>query len=481
MPKTLLSDPREADEILAEAKVLSAATPVHVLYFAGGLLLDYYAGAWAEHKYNLGVAVYDGAHKFLYDDEAERVLGLPKLRETLIAIGENGKLEPWTRRGRAIELIRNGADAITAPALVNLPDYGIMLLNAAALVDGLPLPAEFHKILADLLRQPEADILPAVRRRVDRYIPLSHNIGTSLKHRGPSALAAFGVDVKVIDSLGRENRITGAAIFTLITLLRYAVNSEDSFVKALWRQKREIWAPSISALYDYCFADPRRKPTHAERISIQHGVKDLPRQQIIVYRQGGRLIPIIRPWVRVEKTTLTRAKLRAVGVAFEGDDNARIAEGISFIPDAALDLIAEGGFIRVWPDLNDRLVKAREKTGDPITADRIAFIIDLAKTIGEIYDGRGGGDYATEGDYYVIRRTPASVVKTLGLEGIKRRRQKGRLAQKVKAALDFAVAGGFINSYYLRDNIYNFLINKRTEPLLSVFGPKAIGAKRKRW
>jgi len=500
MAKTVLPDPRDDDEILADTEILSAATGRYVLYTVGARLLYYNAErqrgeGWENCQYEIGIAVYDdGEYNYYYDDDAGAVLDLAKLRAAIAGGGPGyepsagysfGNMaglgtfaEMLRRMARVDDILREYADDIKTPSLIHITGWGLMKANAATLADGFPLPADFRnrqnagagveEIYAVII-PPSADSLAPLRApRVDLFIALSHTIGTSLKYRRRGARAAAGVEVKVIDDAGRENQITGAAVFTLVTLLRYVAEGGDPFVWALWRQRAEIWVPGAKALYKYCFADVRRTPTHADRLRIRRGIEDLQKRQLVVYKEGGRLIPIERPWARVEKTPLTAARARVVGVAFSNDDEARITEGVIFTPDAALDLIADNGFIKVWPDLNDRLVAAFEKTKLEITVDRVAFIIDLAKTLGEIADGCGGGDYAVEPGRYVIRRTPAALVKILGLESVRRRRHKADLAKKIEDALTFARAGGFIESYTLKDNIYNLVINRRTERLLAL-------------
>jgi len=501
---SILSDPRDDDEILADAEVLSGATPEHVFYHAASTLIYCEAASrkgvtnWALCKYEIGVAVYDdGEYYYYYDNDVGAILDLEKLKAAWAAVGggyEGDAERPFgaaphpgtfaeavKRRKRFAELIREVADAVKSPVLIAFPAWVLVTPNTATVKDGFPVPAGFRDVYAGILGTPEAD-LPAPLRppRVDFFIALSHTIGTSLKHRRRSELALAGVEVKVIDDAGRENQITGAAVFTLIALLRYVAGADDPFVGALWRQRGEIWTPGPKALYKYCFANAQRSTTHADRLRIRRGVDDLQKPQLVVYKDGDVIRHIERPWVRVEKTTLTAERAKVISAAFSADDKARIAGGVIFIPDAAIDLIAENGFIKVWPDLNDRLVAAAEKTGLEITADRVAFLIDLAKTLGEIADGVGGGDYEIEPGRYIIRRTPAALVDAFGLKSVKRRRHTADLARKIKDTLNFAVAGGFIESYTLRDNIYNLVINRRTERLLKLSPrpkPKRLGAK----
>ena len=479
MPKNILSDARADDEILADVEVLSSSTPAHVFYFAATALIHHNAqkqrggATWAKYKYEIGVAVYDDdEYNYYYDDDAGAVLDLAELRAAIAESKPATFAEAIEQRGRVFDICRGVANAVRAPLLIQLPAWIMVIPNEATDNSGFPVPAGLRDYCAKLLKDPEAAAatLPAPLRapRVDLFIALSHTIGTSLKYRRRGVLVAAGVEVKVIDDAGRENQITGAAVFTLVTLLRYVAEGGDPFVWALWRQRGEIWVPGAKTLYKYCFADVRRAPTHADRLRIRRGIEDLQKRQLVVYKEGGRLIPVERPWARVEKTPLTAARARVVGVAFSNDDEARITEGVIFTPDAALDLIADNGFIKVWPDLNDRLVAAFEKTKLEITVDRVAFIIDLAKTLGEIADGCCGGDYTVEPGRYVIRRTPAALVKILGLESVRRRRHKADLAKKIEDALTFARAGGFIESYTLKDNIYNLVINRRTERLLAL-------------
>jgi len=502
----ILSDPRDAGKILADAEVLSGATPEHVFYHAASTLIYCEAAVgveagegWAKCKYEIGVAVYDdGEYYYYYDNDVGNVLDLDKLKAAWAAVGggyEGDAKRPFgalphpgtfaeaaDRRSQFAGLVREVADAVKSPVLIALPAWVLVTPNTATVEDGFPVPAGFREVYAGILETPAEAYLPAPLRppRVDLFIALSHTIGTSLKLRRRSELAVAGVEVKVIDDAGRENQITGAAVFTLIALLRYVAGVDDPFVGALWRQRGEIWTPGPKALYKYCFANAQRSTTHADRLRIRRGINDLQKPQLVVYKDGNVIRHIERPWVRVEKTTLTAERAKVINAAFSAGDKARIADGVIFIPDAAIDLIAENGFIKVWPDLNDRLVAAAEKTGLEITADRVAFLIDLAKTLGEIADGVAGGDYEIEPGRYVIRRTPAALVDAFGLKSVKRRRQTSLLTKKIKDTLNFAEAGGFIESYALRNNVYNLIINRYTERLLKLRPrpkPKSLGGK----
>lgn len=510
MPKSYLSDPRDGDEILAEVKELTAATPAHIFHHAAGALIYHNAerqrgAGWAKCKYEIGVAVYDdGAYKYFYDDDAGAVLDLAKLRAATARVppgykkgsryAADGKrpfgaapypdeastfADALKRRDRVAKIFRETADTVKAPLLIHLPAWVLVTGNAATFADGFPLPPDFREVYAGILKVPEDALLgpvPALAIYPDGEAAISRVALGVVKDSRRSALAELKIETDGYTKDGAPAELTGDAIYTLLLIFKYIRhNTTTPEVKALIHDTREIWLPRGKAdLYGCCYDTPGRVAPHKR---ITRGLNKLTEPIILIRRDAeGRLVDYdVMPCLEIRKKPGLKdipAKVRKkYGKAFWRDYKSR---GFIIRPNPTLDFFGNlKGLIRVGPDYFDCLADASEKSGRDITEGRIVLAAEIRREAREAADGVIRNYIKINNGVCTIGHVLKWYIEKLGKGSLQRAKWTAeKIRGEIEVDLEFMKAGGFIDDWRRTLAGFDLIIGgvKPPLPLRPVFG-----------